>query len=254
MPSIELAGRAYFYEDRGEGVPLLLFHGFPFSSESWWPQLEAPFRGTRILAPDHRGFGKSAPGPMSIEAMAADGLALLDALKIERAIFGGCSMGGYVTIAAARLNPGRVAGLLLVDTQSTADDEAKKQSREEVAQQVEREGTAKLVESMLPGLVQPPARARVEAIMRAQAPQTVAAASRAMALRTDGKDLLSRYAGPCLIVVGEDDAMIPLAKSQVMHDLVSGSTLEVIPGAKHLPNLDAPQAFNDAVERWVARS
>ena len=91
MPTLSLSGRDYFYEDRGEGVPLLLFHGFPFSGESFWPQLEHPPRGVRLLVPDHRGFGRSAiaPGVATMESMAEDGLALLDALGIKSALVGG---------------------------------------------------------------------------------------------------------------------------------------------------------------------
>ena len=95
MPTLSITGRSYFYEDRGEGVPLLLFPGFPFTSESFWPQLEAPPKGVRLLVPDHRGFGQSAPGqgPTTMEAMAEDGLALLDALNLGIALVGGVSMG-----------------------------------------------------------------------------------------------------------------------------------------------------------------
>ncbi len=258
MPTISLQGRTYSYEDRGEGVPLLLFHGFPVSNESFWPQLDAPPRGVRLLVPDHRGFGQSAPGqgPLTMEAMAEDGLALLDALKISSALVGGVSMGGYVTIALTRLDPGRVRGLLLVDTQSTPDDEAGRARREATAQDVEQNGVGGLVEGMLPKLmatgVASETRARVEKMMRAQSPQAVAAASRGMATRLDGKDILSRFSGPCAIVVGAQDAITPLEKAKAMQALIAGSTLEVLEGAGHLSNLERPSEFSAIVERLAA--
>ncbi len=258
MPSISISGRTYFYEDRGEGEPLLLLHGFPFSSQGYWPQLEAPPKGVRLIVPDHRGFGQSAPGEgvATMDAMADDALTLLDALKLPSAFIGGLSMGGYVAIALTRMDPGRVRGLLLIDTQSLPDDEAGKARREATAVDVEQHGVGGLVDGMLPRLmaagVDPTVKARVERLMRAQSPQAVAAASRGMALRTDGKDILSRFAGPCTIVVGAEDVITPVEKAKVMHELVGGSTLEVIAGAGHLTNLERPAEFGALVERFTA--
>lgn len=258
MPSIQLGARTYSYEDRGEGVPLVLFHGFPFSSESWWPLLESPLPGLRLIAPDHRGFGKSSlgDGPATMEAMAEDALALLDALKIDSAFVGGLSMGGYVAIALTRLDPGRVRGLLLVDTQSLPDDEAGKARREATAGDVEANGTKALVDAMLPRLFAAGAdaavKARVETMMRAQPTGAVAAASRGMASRTDGKDILSRYAGPCVVVVGAEDVITPVERARTMQDLVVGSKLEIVSGAGHLTPLERPAEFRKIVEALTA--
>ncbi len=258
MPSISLQGRLYFYEDRGEGVPLLLFHGFPFSSQSFWPQLASPPKGVRLIVPDHRGFGQSAPAPgvTTMDAMAEDGLALLDALGIQNALVGGVSMGGYVAIALTRLDPGRVRGLVLIDTQSTADDEAGKARREATALDVEKNGVGGLVGAMLPKLmaagVALETRARVEKLMLAQSASAVAAASRGMASRVDGKDILSRFSGPCSIIVGAEDLITPVEKAKGMQSLVGGATLEVIEGAGHLCNLERPEEFSAIIEHFVA--
>ena len=257
MPTLQLDSRRYHYELAGEGAPLLLLHGFPFSAKSWWPLLEAPPRGVQIIAPDHRGFGDSeAAGEVAtMEAMAEDALRLLDALKIDSACVGGLSMGGYVAIALTRLDPGRVKGLLLVDTQSLPDDDAGKARREATAKDVLANGTAGVVDGLMQKLFSPgtgpEVRSRVEAMMRAQSAQAVAAASRGMASRTDGKDILSRYAGPCTVVVGEDDVVTPLARAQVMHELVKGSTLEVVKQAGHLVPLEQPEAFAKLVSALV---
>lgn len=259
MPRVTISGRALHYEDVGQGVPFLLLHGFPLGSESFWPQLERPIAGARLIVPDHRGFGKSdlVPGVSTMEALADDGLALLDALQIPSAIVGGVSMGGYVTIALTRRDPGRVKALVLIDTQSLADDDAGKQRREAVAQDVEKNGAGVVAEAMLPRLLAPecPAeiKARVDRLMRSSSPAAIAAASRGMATRTDGKDILSRFGGPCLVIVGEKDVITPPEKAQVMVDLVKGAQLEVIPNAGHLTNLEQPELFRAAVERFVSK-
>jgi len=244
VKTIELAGRRYAFHDVGSGTPLLLFHGFPFSSESFWPQLETPPKGFRLIVPDHRGFGASAlaEGPSTMETMAADGLALLDSLGLPSAVVGGVSMGGYAALALARLDPGRVRGLLLIDTQAGADDEAGKARREAVALDVIQNGVAGLVSTMLPKLLAPETavdiRDRVERLMLGQTPAAVAAASRGMASRLDARDVLARFANPTLVVVGELDVITPVEKAKTMADLVAGSALVIVPKAGHLPNLE----------------
>jgi len=260
MKTLTLAdGRAYAFHEVGEGTPLLLLHGFPLSSESFWPQLEAPPKGFRLIVPDHRGFGASAqgPGPSTMEALASDALALLDALDVSAAVVGGVSMGGYASMALARLDPGRVRGLVLIDTQATADDEAGRARREAVAVDVTQHGVGGLVAGMLPRLLAAGAseavRTRVEALMLRQAPAAVAAASRGMALRSDSKDLLARFSGPTLVIVGAHDAITPLPKAKEMADLVSGAQLELVAEAGHLSNLEQPGAFKRLLEQFATR-
>ncbi len=113
MPNvISLSGRATPTKTwRGHAVAVAARLS-PSRRESFWPQLERPAEGRAVIAPDHRGFGGSAlgEGVSTMEAMAEDALALLDALKLPAAVVGGVSMGGYVAIALARLDPGGCAG------------------------------------------------------------------------------------------------------------------------------------------------
>jgi pimeloyl-ACP methyl ester carboxylesterase len=192
-----------------------------------------------------------------MEEMAADVLTLLDRMQLERVVVGGVSMGGYVALALTRMDPSRVAGLVLMDTQAVADDAAAQQARETNARRVEQEGTAFLVESLLGRLLSPgcPAavRAEVERRMRAEAPEAVSAALRGMAVREDCRDVLHRFGGKALVLVGERDVVTPLERAQQMADLVPGSDLVVIPAAGHLPNVEAPQQVNNALSRFMAK-
>lgn len=250
MPIADLDGVKLHYHDAGSGLPVLLLHGFPLASDSFRPQWEGLPAGVRIIAPDHRGFGGTPPGsgPLEMSRIAQDSLALLDHLGIERAVVGGVSMGGYAAMAVLREDAGRVRGLVLIDTQPGADDAAGKQGREETAQAVEKQGVGVLVERMLPKLLSPQASAKVRAeterLIRSASPAGAAAASRGMALRQDSKDVLARFAGPTLVVVGEKDVITPVEKAQAMADLIAGAQLAVIPGAGHLSNLEAPDEFN----------
>ena len=113
------------------------------------------------------------------------------------------------------------------------------------------------MERQLPRLLAPgapaAARARVEAMIRANLPAGAAAALRGMALRSDGTDILARFGGPLLVLVGAEDAVTPRARARTMADLVPGSELVEIPGAGHLANLEAPGPFNAALGRYLAR-
>lgn len=240
----------------GGGFPLVLLHAFPFCHTLFDDQ--RPLAATSLLVrPDLRGFGRS-PGSATatMEEMAADVLALLDRLKLERVVVGGVSMGGYVALALTRMDPSRVAGLVLMDTQALADDQAAKDGRELTARRVEQEGTAFLVEALLGRLLSPacPAavRAEVGRRMRAESPAAVAAALRGMAVREDSRDVLHRFGGKALVMVGEQDVVTPREYAQQMADLVPGTELCVVPGSGHLPNVEQPTMVIEALSRFVA--
>ncbi|MBL9037029.1 MAG: alpha/beta fold hydrolase [Archangium sp.] len=236
---------------------MVMLHPFPLSSRAFRFQLERPPPGVRFIAPDLRGFGRSplVPGISTMEAMADDVIALMDSLGLPNAFIGGVSMGGYVALALTRLNPGRVRGLVLADTQSGADDEAGQQKREATAKDLEHRGMQALVETMLPKMFAPGVstwlRDEVEALFRATAPAAAAAASRGMGTRTDAKDILPRFGGPVLALVGEHDAVTPKAKAQVIVALAKHAQLEVIPNAGHLAQLEQPDAFTTALQRFI---
>lgn len=268
VKTVLVEGVPIAFHDVGQGPPVLLLHGFPLTSESFRPQMEALAARYRIIAPDHRGFGHSGGGggassgsgaaPLEMSRIARDALAVLDALGVRRAVVGGVSMGGYAAMALLREDAGRVAGLVLMDTQAGADDEAGKARREDTARAVLEKGVGVLVESMLPRLVAedaaPSAKAEVERLIRSNRPEGCAAALRGMALRTDSMDVLARFAGPALVVVGEKDAITPRAKSEEMVKAMSGARLVEVPRAGHLSNLETPGPVNAALDAFLGQS
>lgn len=114
-------GIALSVHEQGRGVPVMLCHGWPELAYSWRRQIPAlAAAGYRAIAPDQRGFGASdAPEPVEsydIRHLTDDLAGLLDALKLERAVFVGHDWGGLVVWAMARLHPDRVAGVIGVNT------------------------------------------------------------------------------------------------------------------------------------------
>src|SRR5262249_25505430 len=146
------------YRDEGRGLPVLLFHAYPLNGDAFEKQVKALSGRYRFIIPNLRGFGRSglSEGPTEMARIAQDGLALLDALKVDSAVVGGVSMGGYASMALLREDAGRVRGLVLVDTQATADDEAGRARREASAQEALREGPEAVVRTLLPKLVVAP--------------------------------------------------------------------------------------------------
>jgi len=258
MLTVTVDGVALHYRDEGQGLPVLLLHAFPLSGEAFARQVKALAGRYRFIIPDHRGFGRSGlgQGPTEMARLAQDALALLDALKVESAVVGGVSMGGYAAMALLREDAGRVRGLVLVDTQATADDEAGRARRETSAQEALDKGVEPVVQAMVPRLVAagPDSEVgrEVAALIRTASPAGIAAAQRGMALRPDNKDILARYAGPALIVVGEKDPITPLEKAKQLADLITGARLEVIPDAGHLPNQEQPERFNTVLDSFLS--
>ncbi len=263
MPSIAVNGTTLSYRDEGAPADLaiLLVHAFPLAGEQWRDQVPrlASELGARVVAPDLRGFGASAvpPGPYPMDLFAGDLLAMADALGLDRFVLCGLSMGGYVALALMRLAPDRVRALVLADTRPGADDETGRANRESLAQLAEREGSAAVATLQAPrllspsGLANPDLVARVSAMITANQPAGIAAASRGMALRPDSTDLLPGIACPTQIIVGELDAVTPLSDARLMFERIPDARLAVLRDAGHLSNLEASEEFTSELITFV---
>ncbi|HJQ48080.1 MAG TPA: alpha/beta fold hydrolase [Amycolatopsis sp.] len=240
-------------------LPLLLLHAFPVDARMW-TTVRAPLSARlRLITPDQRGLGRS-PLPEtdrepSLDDAARDVVALLDKLEVERVVLGGCSMGGYLTMAVLRHTPDRVAGLVLVDTKMTADSPEAVQNRLRIADRATQDGVAGwLAESMLPNLLSANARPDVVETVRdlidSQPPAGVAWAARAMAARPDSADALAAAQVPALVVVGEEDGLTPPDAARAMTEALPDAELAVLPGAGHLTPLEAPGALSEALLHW----
>jgi 3-oxoadipate enol-lactonase len=240
---------------------LVLLHAFPLNARMWEPQLAFAEQGWRVIVPQLRGFdgGHHDPPASSMDDYAGDLVDLLDALHVERAVIGGCSMGGYVAFALLRHAPTYVGGLILADTRSQADTPDGRQGREKMLGLLADKGPAGVAEEMLPKLLgettrreQPAVAERVRALILANANDAIAGAIRALMTRPDSTPLLPSLHVPTLIVVGAEDVLTPPANSESMHQAIPGSELAVIPRAGHLSSLEQPDAFNAAVARFLA--
>jgi 3-oxoadipate enol-lactonase len=247
-------------EVRGRGPALLFVHGYPLDRTMWAAQLAA-FDGYQRIAPDLRGFGLSDAPDLgySMPTYADDLAALLDALQVDDVVLVALSMGGYVAFEFLRRHRERVRALVLMDTRAEADTAEGRRGRDQAASLAREQGARAIAEQMLPRLLAP---ATLEAMpqvvehvrgMMQRAPVPgIAGALAAMRDRHDATLLLSAIDGmPALVLVGEHDTVTPVEQARFIADTLPDGHLEVIPGAGHMPPMEAPQLVNAAIERFL---
>ncbi len=230
---------------------VLLSHALGTDLNLWDPQLAALESRFRVVRYDIRGHGESEvpPAPYSLSELAADAVALLDALGVTQASFAGISLGGMIGQVIALRHPGRIVRLILGDTSARIPPEGTQALRERIAL-ARRGGMAALVEATL-------ARWFTPRFLAAEGPGV--ALIRRLFLRTPvegyvgcaeaicGLDLLGelpRIGIPTLIVVGEEDPGTPVAAAQAIHERIAGSRLVILPSASHLANVEQAERFN----------
>lgn len=260
----EVNGVRLAYSDLGEGEAVfLLVHGFPLNRSMWDPQVGVLRTMGRVIAPDLRGFGASEagpPGPLSMDQHADDLAALLDYLRVVgTVIYCGLSMGGYIGFSFWRRHRERVRAFVLADTRASADTDQGRAGRLQMAAAAEALGSSQpAIDGMLPTFFAPslrldgPIPRRVEAMMAGTPGRVVADGQRGLADRPDSLGLLPSIDVPALVVVGEHDRLTPPFESERMSADIPEATLEVIPQAGHMSNLENPDAFNQALVRFAA--
>lgn len=261
MPQIDLTAQRVHVADRGSGDAIVFLHAFPLQAAMWDYQVEA-FEGThRCVTIDLPGFGQSDE-PADPESATMAGYAdlvvgVLDELGIETATVVGASMGGYVVMALLRRHPQRVAQVVLAGTKARSDDAAAASRRTEQQDQV-RAGAevASVAKGIVESLLSSGSLSRTDLVeyVHALAGGATAAgwvaALEAMKRRDDSMLVLRKAGVRSLVIVGELDRVTPIADAMSLRSMLKGE-LVVIPGVGHLPNLEDPWAFNDALAGFL---
>jgi 3-oxoadipate enol-lactonase/4-carboxymuconolactone decarboxylase len=234
---------------------LLLLHSLGTSLHVWDEQAAALAARFRVVRPDLRGHGLTAvpPGPYTIETMARDVLAVLDALGIARAHVGGLSIGGLVAQALAAEAPERVASLILCDTAMAIPPAEMWRERAAIAR---GKGLEALVEAVMarwvtPGFADRPPAAGLRAMLLRTAPEGYAGAAEAIAT-ADLSGRTKRLRLPALVMVGERDEATPLASAEALRAAIEGARLEILPGAAHIPTVETPEAVSAAMAGFLS--
>ncbi|HUU82618.1 MAG TPA: alpha/beta fold hydrolase [Phycisphaerae bacterium] len=263
MKTIEIEGIELAVEDRGEGPPVMLLHGFPLNHSMWSAQVERLVAGHRVIAPDLRGFGGSTvtPGAVTMDRYADDVGAMLEALEVtEPVVFCGFSMGGYVAFSFWRRYRSRVRAYVLADTRAMGDTPDSARDRLKTAQQAMADGPETVAKALLPKLFskgtlkgKPEVVEAARQMILSSDPAGIAAALRGMAARADSRPLLNQITVPTLLIVGVDDAITPPDEMLGMAELMRQAEVVEVPNAGHLTPMENPEAFNDALVKFLDR-
>ncbi len=260
MAYLEVDNARFHYLEAGEGPLALFIHGFPLDARMWFDQVEQLADQRRCVAVDLRGSGRSSSfvgEALTMDRHAADMAALIKGLGEKNADVVALSMGGYVALALLEAQPERFRSVALIDTKATADDEAGRAARDGAKERLLAEGRPAFAAGMLGMLVAattgPTVRARVTDMIEDTPYETIAATLEGMKQRPDRSGLLGRIGFPALVVVGEEDALMPPDVARVMAAAIPEARFDVVPGAGHLTPMEQPQAFNAILrEFWGA--
>ncbi|MFE4974801.1 alpha/beta fold hydrolase [Kitasatospora sp. NPDC056651] len=233
-------------------LPVVLLHALPLSSAMWQTQAAAlRERGHTVVVPDQRGFGTEPLGerPPSLDTVADDLAARLDALGHETVALVGCSMGGYAAMAFLRRHRHRVGALALLATRATADTPDQAAGRRAFAGLVlDDDKRDHLVAQSSPLLLgattraeRPGALADVLAWSRAADPRAVAWAQEAIAARPDSVEVLRATDVPAVVITGAEDELVTADEAALMAGALPQGRLVTVPGVGHLQPLEAPE-------------
>jgi pimeloyl-ACP methyl ester carboxylesterase len=251
MSEIDRGGVRITYDVSGSGPALLLTHGFTASAHMFAGNLPALTAHNTVITWDVRGHGRSDypddPAQYSSQLAVGDMVAILDAVGVERAVIGGHSLGGYLSLRFHLLHRDRVLGLVLIDTgPGYRNDTARagwNRMAEDYAAGFERNGLDALGASE-----------EVRSDVHRDANGLIRAA-RGILTQFDGQviESLPGIAVPTLVIVGEDDTAF-LDGSRYMAAKIPGAELAVIPEAAHAPNIANPTEFDRVLTDFLTRT
>ena len=237
-----------------------LVHSVAMDRQFWQPVAERLAKDTAVVTFDCRGHGASdkPAGPYTVEQFADDIADLLTHLGWDKALIAGASMGGMVALAFAARYPARTSGLGLIDTTAWYGAEAPKNWGVRADQAV-KQGLKSLIDFQTTRWFGDDFRAKnpdvvqhcVDIFLKNDVRAYVEACH--MLGRADLRAALPTVKMPTAVVVGEEDYAAPVAMAQALHDGIAGSTLTVLPKARHLTPLEVPDVIAAELDRLLAR-
>ena len=250
MPVAPVQGIQLYYESTGEGPAIVFAHGRGGNHMSWWQQVPVFSGSYRCVTFDHRGFGRSVVPPEAPgrEAFVEDLRELLDHLDVEETFLVAQSLGGLTCMGFALAYPERTRGLVLADTtggigeDSIVDVLIQRKSSNDVLDRAvstsfrEREPAKAFLYRQI-NLSNPARDPEPNGFISGEGPKS--------------RELAGMKV-PTLLIVGDEDIVMPPSVMEMSHKLIPGSRLEVVPGAGHSVYFERPDVFNDLVLDFFA--
>jgi 3-oxoadipate enol-lactonase len=253
MPFAEVNGQRIRFDDSGgDGPPVILAHGFLMDREMFAPQLDALAPEFRVITWDERGFGETEfdGEPFSYWDSARDALGLLDHLGIERAVLGGMSQGGFLSLRAALLEPDRVRALILIDTQAGTEDPERLPAYRQMQQTWLEVGPVDELAQTIAGLIigEPALNEQWISKWRELPRASMRAPGDCLFERDDISDRLGEISCPAIVIHGTADRSIEMERAEELCEGLLGCVgVARIEGASHAANLTHPAEANAAI-------
>lgn len=258
MPHAPINGQQLYFQDTGgNGQAIVLSHGFLMDHEMFAAQVAALAPRYRVISWDQRGFGRTVSdgAAFSYWDSARDALALLDHLQIERAVLGGMSQGGYLSLRAALLAPQRVRALVLIDTQAGAEAADKRGAYRQLLEGWAQHGLSDEVAAIIAQIIidSPEHNAPWIAKWKAIAdPGRLVAPSNCLLDRDDIVARLPEITAPALVIHGTRDNAIEMDRAETLcRGLPDCRGLLRVEGAGHAANLTHPEQVNPSLLRFL---
>jgi pimeloyl-ACP methyl ester carboxylesterase len=257
MPHADVNGNRIYFEDTGgDGPPVILAHGFLMDADMFVHQVAALRDHYRVITWDERGFGRTEYDgePFTYWDSAADCLGLLDHLGIDRAVVGGMSQGGFLSLRVALTAPERVRALILLDTQAGTEDPEVVPGYESMRDTWMAVGPIDELAEAIAGLIisDPDVNPVWIAKWKAQPNDYIAQPFATLMSRDDVTDRLGEIICPALVVHGTEDVSISMDKAEALSAGLVGSQGVVKVGGAHAANLTNPEPVNDAILAFLA--
>jgi pimeloyl-ACP methyl ester carboxylesterase len=248
------------YEERGRGPWVVFLHPTPVDHGFWIPAAALLESDYRVVLPDLPGHGLSPLGDekTSMETMAQAVLRLLDALSIDRAIFCGCSIGGYLLYELWRQAPDRIRALAICCAKPHADTVEAREGREETIAGIARRGTGPFFDTMLDTLVGAPAKERDPDIvhrlcgmMERMSAESAIAVQRALASRPDSRTTASTIRVPTAVLAAALDRGSTPTEMRELANLVPGSNFYLLQEMGHYAPYEQPRLVGALLRRFA---
>jgi 3-oxoadipate enol-lactonase len=257
---VENQGAKIYWDERGQGSPVLMIMGLGYSSDTWHRTRPLLATKYRTIALDNRGVGRSdvPPGPYPIALMAADAAAVLDAAGVDSAHVFGVSMGGMIAQEFALQYPQRVRSLILACTAAGGPNAVR--AEPEVAELLRARGfmnQEQAMEASIPYIYDPHTpRLRIDedlAVRRPWFPRAEGYFAQLQGIIAwESYSRLPQIKAPTLVLHGESDRLVPPGNGRIVADRIPGAKLVMIPNASHILTTDQPELSHQAVLEFLA--
>ncbi|NQY55375.1 MAG: alpha/beta hydrolase [Ilumatobacteraceae bacterium] len=257
MPFADVNGQRIRFEDTGgDGPVVVLSHGFLMNHTMFDAQVAALRDEYRVIAWDERGFGDTEfdGQPFTYWDSARDLLALLDHLVIERAVLGGMSQGGFISLRAALLAPERVAGLILLDTQAGVEAPEIVPAYDQMIETWMSAGPVDELAEAIAAIIIDDADHHPAWIShwRSHPRERIEQPYRCLMSRDDITDRLGDIDIPALVVHGDNDTAISMECAEILAEGLPGASGVVVAAGAHAVNMTNPEPVNAAIREFLA--